>query len=263
MVSVAAGGLPPTRLEEDLKQRREAKSGGRETKEATGIWWRYLRGKAKPFKTWEPRPQTVWVDECEEFFPGTSAWFYSPIWYLLEDTEFLPSQILECVNLLPFRLREDLLEHGDVRTKSAFLLADLSLDTLFQIGAEVSVWSLGAMACAMRRAELSGQSPLYRWAGIGVLWMLNQLQKNAPVQLWQLLQEVKVMMTDRLNSFIYPMGGPMICPVTNRDLERFSCEVQRIHAIWHASLNDDYELADQLRLLKWTELSCGSDKVTK
>lgn len=78
MVRVAAGGLPPTRLEEDLKQRREAKSGGRETKEATGIWQRYLKGEAKPFKTWEPRPQTVWVDECEEFFPERLPGFSAP-----------------------------------------------------------------------------------------------------------------------------------------------------------------------------------------
>lgn len=263
MVSVAAGGLTPTRLEEYLKQRRGGKSGEREAKEATGIWWRYLKGKAKPFKTWEPRPQTVWVDECEEIFPGTSAWFYSPIWYLLEDTEYLPSQILECVNLLPFRLREDLLEHGDVNTKSAFLLADLPFDTPFQIGAEVSVWSLGAMACVMRRAELSGQSPLYRWAGIGILWVLLQLEKDVPVQVWPLLKEVQAMLTDKLNSFIYPLGGPMICPVKTRDLERFSCEVQKVHAIRQASMNDDYELVDRLSLLKWYEFPSASSDLAK
>ena len=263
MVRVAAGGLPPTRLEEDLKQRREAKSGGSETKEATGIWQRYLKGEAKPFKTWEPRPQTVWVDECEEFFPGTSAWFFSPIWYLLEDMEYLPRQILECVNLLPSRLREELLEHGDEYTKSAFLLADLSFDTPFQIGAEVSIWSLGAMACVMRRAELSGKSPLYRWAGIGILWLLRQLENDVPVQVWPLLREVQVMLMARLNSFTYPMGAPVRCPVTARDLERFGGEVQKVHAIRKASMNDDYELADQLRLIKWSEFSYGSDEVTK
>ena len=59
------------------------------------------------------------------------------------------------------------------------------------------------------------------------------------------------------------MGAPVRCPVTARDLERFGGEVQKVHAIRKASMNDDYELADQLRLIKWSEFSYGSDEVTK
>lgn len=255
MVNFAAGDMAPTALEAHLKDLRDRRTGGEPVlREATGLWVRYMTGRAKPFKVWEPMPQTVWVDECEEFYPGTSAWFYSPIWYLLEDTEYLPSQILACVNLLPARFRDELLEHGDVHTKSAFLLADLPFDTPFQIGAEVSVWSLGAMACVLRRAELSGQSPLYRWAGVGILWVLQRLGEDAPLQVRPLLQEAHDMMAERMNSFIYPMGGPMTCPVKARDLERFSCEVRRVHAIEEATMNDDYESVDRLSSLKWFEL---------
>lgn len=254
MVRLAAGDMPATTLEEFLKEQRYQKCGAKpEVKEATGIWWRYMTGKAKPFRVWEPRPRADWVDECEELFPGTSAWFYSPIWYLLEDEEFLPSQILQCVNLLPARFKDELLEHGDQRTKSAFLLADLSFETPFEIAAEVSIWSLGAMACVMRRAELSGKSPLYRWSGIGILWLLQQMMKDAPLPLHPLLKELHSMVAESLNSFVYPMGGPMTCPVKAEDLERFNRAVQRVHAIREAAFNDDYELVDRLYKLKWYE----------
>lgn len=258
MVSAAAGNMAATSLEAFLKDLRDHK--GKEKprgKEATGMWWRYMSGRAKPFRVREPRPRADWVDECEELFPGTSAWFYSPIWYLLEDEEFLPSQILECVNLLPARLKDELLEHGDPSTKSAFLLAELSFNTPFEIAEEVSIWSLGAMACVMRRAELSGKSQLYRWSGIGILWLLQQMMKDAPLPLRPLLQELYSMLAESLNTFVYPMGCPMTCPVKAEDLERFSCAVQRVHAIREAGFNDDYELVDRLSALKWYESPKG------
>ena len=81
--------------------------------------------------------------------------------------------------------------------------------------------------------------------------------KDAPLPLRPLLQELHSLVTESLSSFVYPMGGPMTCPVTAKDLERFSCAVQRVHAIREAISNDDYELVDRLNALKWYEAPNG------
>lgn len=257
-VLVAAGSLSPADLEENLKEKRRKKEGVEgDYKDASGIWWRYLGGRARPFRTWEPLPKTVWVDECEESFPGTASWFYSPIWYLMEEVEFLPSQILKCVQLLPERLKEDLLGHGVADTKSGLMLAELGMTVPFQIATEISVWSLGAMACVMRRAELSGQSPLVRRAGVGILWILDQLGPTAATSLRPLLCELRRVVSDMLDKYVYPLSGPMECPVVAKDFERFSCEVQRWHAIDEAFMSDDYESVDRLMALNWFELSAA------
>lgn len=224
-----------------------------EYKETAGTWQRYLTGRAKPFRTWKPYPRAIWVDECEEVFPGTAAWFYSPIWYLLEDIEFLPRQILECVRLLPEHLRDDLLTQGVESTRSAFLLADLEMNAPPQIATEVSVWSLGAMACVMRRAELSGKSALFRWAGIGIIWILDQIDSEVPIMLKPLLHDLRGVVVGMLEKFVYPLSAPMTFPLTAKEFERFSCQVQRVHAISQAAMDDDYGRVDQLMSLKWFE----------
>lgn len=144
--------------------------------------------------------------------------------------------------------------HGIESTRGAFLLADLDMNAPFHIAAEVSIWSIGAMACVMRRAELSGKSPLFRRSGIGVIWLLDQLDPTIPAQVRPLLRDLRGLVVDMLDKFVYPMSGPIIFPPTAKDFDRFRCEVQRVHAIDKAIMNDDYDLADHLTSRKWFEL---------
>lgn len=236
----AAGENSPDRLERLLNERL-----GYEAKDETGIWRRYLAGTSKPYAKREVRPNAEWVCFAEKAYPKSSRWFYSPVWFLLEEREFLPSEILECVKLLPQSMQDQLLLSGLETTTAGFLLAEASSHTLFRLSMKPSTWSLGAMACVMRRAELSGNPPLFRRAGIGILWNLAQLAPTEPeplrAALTLLLNKVKKDLDER----IYPASGPVIFPVAECDLKNFERGVEHWRLIDHAYAAGDFELASE------------------
>lgn len=216
-----------------------------EAKDETGIWRRYIAGTSKPYVTREVKPKAEWVLVAEKAYPTSSRWFYSPIWFLLENREFFPSEILACVKLLPQSMQDQLLLIGLETTTAGFLLAEASSHTLFRLSINPSTWSLGAMACVMRRAELSGNPPLVRRAGIGILWNLAQLVPAEPEPLRAALTLLVNKVKKYLDERSYPASGPVIFPVAECDLQKFGQGVEHWRKIDHAYAEGDLELASE------------------
>lgn len=126
-----------------------------------------------------------WVEFGESAYSGTSSWFDTPIWYLLEPGPFYAEEIRECVRLLPRRYLEILLNADIPGSSAGLVLRDLWEDRIYELAARPTVWSLGALACALRRAEFAGQAAIFRFAAIGILWTLDRLIESKPA----LLQE--------------------------------------------------------------------------
>jgi hypothetical protein len=143
--------------------------------EASGILTKYLKGPTRPFGSWVPRPDALWVDRAAALWPQTSAWFYMPMWYLLEPESFTADQLLECALLLPERFRESLVALEMSEAEPAGLrLKEVMWEHLIEFTYPIGPWALGATACAMKRAELAGSAQAYRLSGVALIWLLDR-----------------------------------------------------------------------------------------
>src|SRR6185369_4927560 len=128
----------------------------------------------KPFKiTSHPYPEdAVWPERAAQCWPETDTWFFTPLWFLLEETKpCSSSQLFEYIKLLPLHHREMLLEN-DEGVNCERNLFPVQRGWIYEFTNPISPWSLGAMACAMRRAEISGDIETMWWCAAGLVWLL-------------------------------------------------------------------------------------------
>lgn len=194
--------------------------------DATGNWSGYLHGTGRPFRRWAPMTDAPWVDVAETLWPGTSAWFHTPVWYLSEEQEYLPSQIAACAALLPPIFRNLLIGHASERSPKALILSDLWPDRLYEFADPITPWALGAMVCALRRAELAGRIDVYFRAGVGIVWLLDRLM--APLDPWvqEPLLEFREIFTRRMSGVVYPGNALMQAGISPELLDWFSAGVR-------------------------------------
>lgn len=211
-----------------------------ERDEATGRWPKYLKGKARPFVKWEPRPAAPLVDATATLWPEAAAWFYTPVWFLLEEQEYLPSQIMACVALLPQCYRENLIPYPDEHSPAGLVLLELWPDLIYELAYPVTPWALGALACAFRRAELAGQLPVYRRAAVGIVWVLDQLIPTLDPWVQEPLASLRRLVVQRIDAAVYP-GGLML-PFSMADLKSFSLGVDEVKSRSEAPFDLDAEL---------------------
>lgn len=197
-VAVASGERDSKKFELLLANLMQSDKG-----ESSGLWGSYLAGRRRCFFKWEPRPKSAWVETTESVWRNTSAWFLTPVWYLMEDQEFLPSQIAQCAELLPDHFREILVTDGPVGLPKALRLRELQPDWVYYLAGPISPWALGAMACAYRRAELSGQRDLHLSAAHGMLWLIDQLVVEEDPWVREPLMELRKIIVKRQNSISY------------------------------------------------------------
>lgn len=216
-LAVTAGVREGKRLEQLICDRSDMNCD-----EPSGIFRAYLTGKRKPFVKWMPTPRAPWVDRADVIWPSTRDWFYTPVWYLLEEQEYLASQIMECVRLLPPRFKNILLLDSHERSPAALTLGELWLDRIYELVDPVSPWALGAMACALRRAELAGQSPIFRQAGVGLIWLLDRLIPELDPWVQEPVKELRSLIMQRLATIVYPGSALLRVPISKNDLDRFT-----------------------------------------
>lgn len=227
---VQAGLRNGNAIERHLLDQEEA---GR-SKEVSGAWTDYLRGLSTPYNGWAPAPASRWAQLAARACPGSWPWFATPFWYLLEDQEYLPGQLVECALLLPECFRELLLYESEAASMPAALrLRDVAFDWIYPFTIPLVPWALGATACAMRRAELAGNAPAMRWAAVALIWQLEQHAKTLDPWIAESLSEARQMLVMRFATMLYLDG--MRLPITSADVERFGGERER-YVAW--SLQD-------------------------
>lgn len=221
LAAVSAGIPQPKALESFIKEILEEQSY-----EPSGNFRAYLHGIHRPFTKREPFPVAPWVDKAALIWPDTGDWFYTPIWYLLEDDRYSPEQVIQCVQMLPQQFRDLLLVNSDEVAPSRLRLTSLYVELIYELADPVSPWALGAMACAMRRAEMAGEIPLFRISCVGIIWLLDQLAPTLDPWVREIIQELRANSLEKFSSLVYPtIGGSLQVPISKFDLDRFGARV--------------------------------------
>lgn len=224
-----------------------------ERDEATGRWPKYLKGKARPFVKWEPRPVAPLVDTTATSWPEAGKWFYTPVWFLMEDQEYLPSQILACIALLPRRYRRALITAPDKHAPAGLVLLELWPDLIYELAYPATPWALGALACAFRRAELAGQLAVYRRAAVGIVWVLDQLMPSLDPWVQEPLLRLRCLIVQKIDTAVYP--GGLMMRFSTSDLKSFS---RGVHDVKKRS-KAKFDLDTELEKLKAEDLKKSSD----
>ena len=197
-------------------------------KQVSGAWDGYLRGTGTPYNSWAPVPESRWAKVAERACPASWSWFANPMWYLLEDADFTPGQLLECASVLPKCFRENLIYDLPMGARAALRLQDVHFHWLYQFAIPAGPWALGATACAMRRAELAGDGPTMRWAGGSLVWQLRQLADQLDPWVAEPLEKLRQKVLNGFAKEFYLDGLSM--PIAPRDEERFGSQLREFIA---------------------------------
>jgi len=188
-------------------------------KQGTGQIKGYLNGKRRAFQDWGPVPNSRWVELAAQAHPGSRVWFATPMWYLLEEMAFTPDQLITCAELLPEVFREALLFESRAGMPAALRLQDVQFHWVYQFTVPASPQALGAMACGMRRAELAGDGPTFRWAAVGLIWLLDQYIARLDPWVAEPLVALRRYVLERFASMVYLHG--LVRPILPQDIARF------------------------------------------
>jgi len=195
----------PDHLEEML--RREAHWQREwDSFESGGRFLAYTKG-AKPYRSRTPVPtDAVWVDKCAELWPITGEWFYSPMWYLLDNRVSLQT-LHAFVKQLPMRYQDALLASDDEEDLH-FALDVVSWPFLTGLSYPLGLGSLGALACAMRRLDLVGDTPGARKCAVGLVWAMNEVAAVLPQKAANMLRETASWLRTKLETphYLAPIG---------------------------------------------------------
>lgn len=218
-----------------------ARKLGWQKDEASSLMDGYLAGKRSCLTTWSPNASALWVDRAEKVWQGTSDWYRTPVWYLMEDVQYHPGQLMACIQLLPRQFRMVLLSEPNSKTPAGLLLGELWPDRVYELCRPMSPWALGAMACAFRRAELAGQGPVYLRAGIGLVWALDRLAAAQDPWVREPLNQFRDLVLNRLNDVVYPGSTPIMFPISGEILSQFGANASAFIAQSEAPIDFERE----------------------
>lgn len=188
---------------------------------------RYAKGVQFPVKGDHPYACGEWVTLAARVWPGTDAWFRTPFWFLLKNKEVSPRDLMTCARGLPYLFREDLLEPDSPNAPAALHMTPVPRDFLYVFTAPLNPWSLGALACAMRRAELAAEVGSMRWSAVGLVWAVGRFMESANPVMHKPLEELRYLVTKLFGGLVYPGQHHIRAEITDADVDRFGREQKK------------------------------------
>lgn len=185
---------------------------------------KYADGAHSAGRSNRPGITGLWVDRAEVAYPGTSHWYTTPLWFLLQAKQCTPEDLRECILLLPASLQRHLVRTDNLNLPAVMRLGVVPSSELYLLTELLSPWTLGALACAMRQAELAADVDALRLAGIALLWSVNELIRTSPPILSERLLEVKSLVDTAIAAMIKPHVNAELAPITADELDRFGRE---------------------------------------
>jgi hypothetical protein len=216
-LALVAGITDPKKLEKDIAARV-----GLQRDEESNQLGRYFRGANAVEVKRQPGCRGKWVQHGEASYPGTAAWFDTPVWYLLDPRPLYAREVLECARLLPGRYRDLLLHSDEPGFSAGLVLQDLWAERIYELAARPSLWSLGALACALRRAEFAGQAAVFRLAAVGILWTSERLIASAHETVREPLIRFRQLAAEYFETQVVPLSVALYLGISAKDLARFS-----------------------------------------
>jgi len=190
---------------------------------------RIARGKSMAFRQLSgPKRRgpltelTVWARRAaKQYGQGTLGWLCTPLWFLLENVPDI-EDLSECVRLLPKYLQEQLFEPVDEDVDGPPALAMVSSAFVYELTFPFGLPSVGALACAWRRARLSGDLGTERWCSVGLAWALQNMEAEAEQTLQPLIAHLHTAFLFEVVQRGYSNGMSM--PLSSAEVERFHRE---------------------------------------
>lgn len=184
----------------------------------------FAAGRRLPFRHQQlPLPRdAIWPRRAAKLWPATGEWFFTPFWFLVNDQKPVTLELIgKCIQLLAFDHQEYLYAGvpGGVEEALNFLPIDQSHVCALSVPANPG--ALGALACAMRRATISGEGHVARWCGVGIVWLLLHLCERHEF-LAAHLEHLANFVLMQLSDVDYPPGFHW--PVEVADLVQFEWE---------------------------------------
>lgn len=146
---------------------------GHQAIELSGVFSRYLAGKSMPSRTVGPVVSGPWLDRVDTLLPGTSDWFRSPVWFLLEERSPSFAELLECIQLLPEELQAQLLSDNTKHLPPQYRFRLPSEGEILWIMPSIAAWHFGALACVFRTADAKGNERVARRALLSLLQAMD------------------------------------------------------------------------------------------
>lgn len=152
---------------------------GGKIEDPSGIFRKYSKGAVMPSRTRGLNSDGLWIGRAEVVVPGSSDWFQTPLWFLLQEREFSSEELLACAELLPqeiaLRLRHE--HSGTAATRLRRMRETVIVDML----SASPCWSLGGLACVSRIAQLQAHPYCARDAVIASLVLLQRHVEQLPL----------------------------------------------------------------------------------
>lgn len=212
---------------------------------------RYASGSQFPIQSGHPYACGDWVKLAARIWPESSAWFRTPFWFLLEKTNLTPDDLVICAGGLPPLFRESLLEPSN--GSAALKLIPVSRDYLYGFTDPINPWSLGALACAMRRSEFAADAGAMRWASVGIMWSVNHFIETVDPLMRQPLEALLVRLKSQFDGLIYPTQRGILAPITDIDIARFDLERESFLEYFDNCEFDNFEPGTRP---PWTTIVC-------
>jgi len=209
----------PDAIERRVSKELQLRTGDAKTKAKSGNLRAYLRKGSKPYQvgTGPALRAAIWPERIAKVWPSTLPWLLTPFWYFCERPRLSLEELVQCAKLLPERYRDELFAVDSEEVSPEQRLNVVHPYMLYEISRTPSAWSIAAMACAMRRAEISGDARCAHLAGAGLAWLLYSLMQ-ARVSLEQALNFILLLRADAT-------FGPGLCrPIQAVDLARFDVD---------------------------------------
>lgn len=166
--------------------------------------------------------QSAWARRASMCYgPETLDWLTTPFWFLIEHVPDA-SHLIECVTMLPKWFQDELLEPADEVAMRPPELAVVPSAFVYKLTVPFGLSALGALACAWRRARLSGDLGAERWSSVGLAWALQEMEKRVGPRLQPLAAHLTTAFLLEVAQRGYSNG--MYAPISSKEVEKFHRE---------------------------------------
>lgn len=203
---------------------------------------KYAQGTSNPSSSNRVGCSGQWIEWAEAVFRGTRAWYLTPFWSLFQYPWSSAEDLWQCVHLLPLPMQIPLVETDNLEVPAELRLAVVPRSCIYELTEHLNPWTLGALAIAMRRAQLAGDLGALRWAGVGMLWTLDQLSANAAPVLRERLMELRKLLGATLDSLIYPTENGALYSISADEIQRFARERDSYERLFADHAIPDWDL---------------------
>lgn len=187
------------------------------------IWRGYKLGTRFPPLERESPDRPTLVERVDNAIPGTAAWIATPLWWFTSERMLSLPGITSLIERMPVPYQDELVARSTGPIEIS--LRRISRETVKEFAISGGPWGLGAIACAVRIAQITGAAPIQRYASIHLLNTLRAWKDHSALK--SSYAEVYKIIEDDINTAPYnlPGSGSLFAPISINEVDAASHEI--------------------------------------